>query len=467
MRSLLPLLVSLLLATGCGKEEVQEPVAVPAAPATPRNLVLITFDTTRADHLESYGYAAETSPNFTRLALQGTVFENAMSQAAVTPVAHASLFTGLDPYHHGLRVLHGLVGNQLPETHVTLAEIWGQQGGQSAAFVSAYPVTGAFGLEQGFEIFDANFPQADGEGVVGSGGTINTGLAQRRADETTDAALAWLRERPAEAPPFLLWVHYFDPHDPFLLPPPEFLEMFPPTEPGRPAELMAIYDAEIRFMDLQMGRLLQELILLGQWDQTAVAVVADHGEGLGDHDWWSHGILYQEQLRIPLLLRIPGVAEGSRVAPVVRGIDLMPTLLEATGILSSQWPSMDGKSLLGLMRGEEEPAPRLAYADSVNQLTYGRLDDPARTDPKNDRLYSLFDGTYKLIHHQLEPEKNEFYNLLEDPGELTNLASTGQERMAEMAALLAGLEAFSEIDHRDSPTSAEHREQLRALGYVE
>ncbi|MEE2750579.1 MAG: sulfatase-like hydrolase/transferase, partial [Myxococcota bacterium] len=209
-----------LIAIGCTTLacETPEPADAPEPPAssTTKHIVLITLDTTRADHLGAYGYEKPTSPNLDILAQQGVVFDMAISQAAVTPVAHASILTGLEPYHHGLRVLHGLEGNALHDSQVTLAEVWASHGGESAAFVSAYPVTEAFGLHQGFDVFDAKFPQADGTGLVTESGTVNTGLSQRRADATTDAALAWLDTRTNPEQPLFLWLHYFDPHDPFV-----------------------------------------------------------------------------------------------------------------------------------------------------------------------------------------------------------------------------------------------------------
>ncbi len=150
-----------------------------------KNVLLITLDTTRVDRLGCFGHSSPTSPNLDALARQSVLFELAISQAAVTPVAHASILTGLDPHHHGLRVLHGLVENTLPPDCVTLAELWRESGGRTAAFVSAYPVTEAFGLEQGFEVFDAHFARADGEGLTAADGTVNAEASQRSSEATT------------------------------------------------------------------------------------------------------------------------------------------------------------------------------------------------------------------------------------------------------------------------------------------
>ena len=283
----------------------------PSAPPPRYNVLLITLDTMRADHLGCYGYEKPTSPRLDALAQESVVFDLAIAQAAVTPVSHASILTGREPYNHGLRVMHGLVANRLEEDQTTLAEVWRQTGAPTVAFVSAFPVSTAFGLEQGFEVFDEDFPNVDGEGLVSARGTVNTGQSQRRADATTEAATNWLRAQADEftgnGDPFLMWVHYFDPHDPQMLPPKEYMqkglnEVFRPPADTRADLLRSVYDTEVSYMDAHVGRLLDTFEELGLRENTIVVVVADHGEGLGDHGWWTHGVLYQEQIRVPLMI---------------------------------------------------------------------------------------------------------------------------------------------------------------------
>jgi arylsulfatase A-like enzyme len=437
-----------------------------------RNVLLITLDTTRADHLGLYGYGKATSPNIDGLAPQATVFDMAIAQAAVTPVSHASILTGLNPYHHGLRVLHGHEANKLASDKTTLAEVWQQAGGETAAFVSAYPVTAGFGFEQGFEHFDADFPNSDGAGLTTPEGWVNTGQSQRRADATTDRAIAWLQQRTDPKKPLLLWVHYFDPHDPALQPPENelsawFRDLFRPVTTGKIDVLRSIYDAEIRYMDSQLGRLLREYMRLGLWDETLVVIVADHGEGLGDHNWWGHGVLYQEQIRVPLIIRVPGLAAGTRVGSLVRSIDLMPTMLAGAGVDAKLWPAMDGVSLLPLMQTGKSETALTAYADAVNLLTYQRPYDAAIEDRRDDKLYCLIDGSSKLIYHQLRPDQSELYDLARDPLEQRNLAATEGATLTGLKGQLIEREALSDIMPGATPTDRERMERLRSLGYIQ
>jgi arylsulfatase A-like enzyme len=316
--------VCLLASAGCQRDP---------QPHQGPNVLLVTLDTTRADRLGCYGCTKPTSANLDRLAERGVLFTRAVAQAAVTPVSHASIFTGQNPYTHGLRVMHGLEENRLRESCVTLAEVLQAAGYRTAAFVSAFPVTQRFGLHQGFETFDADFLHDSPQRIVSPGGIVNTGRNQRGADETTDLALRWLAQTPE---PFLLWLHYFDPHDARLVPPGEFMSRYPTPAGDVKDRLRAVYDIEVGFMDTHIGRVLEQLKQSGRFENTIIVAVADHGEGLGDHDWWTHGILYEEQIRVPLILCGPSVPAGRRNDFVVRTIDILPTILELAGIPRTQ-----------------------------------------------------------------------------------------------------------------------------------
>ena len=467
------------------------------APTPPQwNVVLVTFDTTRADHLGSYGGNPATSPVFDAVASRGTLFLQAQSQAAVTPVARASIFTGLNPYHHGLRTLHGNRHYFLPETVPTLATMLRDEGYETAAFVSAFPCTERFGLEQGFTTFDADFGSAP-EARVGTSGNVSTGLAQRGAARTTEAALAWLARRPRDKP-FFLWVHYFDPHDPLLRPPLErqvtFMDGVPQYEAMDRALtedmqgfvstyagqadimrpwLLSMYDAEISWADAQMGRLLAEIDGQNLMERTLVAVTADHGEGLGDHGWWGHGVIYQEQVHVPLALAGPGVPEKLQVNDRVRHVDLAPTLLHMAS--GARFPGkLDGLSLWPLLerraagmepRGGDRPGP--AYADAVAIMRYGAIFDTGSVEAQQDQVYSWLDGDLKWIRHRLFPDKSELYDLAADPGETENLIPSRPRDAGRLDRALDAEQPMTEELDFSPPDDDEVRRRLRSLGYID
>ena len=430
-----------------------------AAPTPMLNVVLITLDTTRADRLGAYGYDAPTSPRIDALAQAGTLFTNAYTSASVTPVSHASILTGLHPYGHGLRVLHGLDENRLREEAVTLAEVLKHAGYLTAAFVSAFPAGSRFGLSQGFDTFDEDFGQTPPDTIVTAEGTVNTGNNQRRASVTTDLALDWLDSATG---PWFLWIHYFDPHDVRLLPPPEFMAQFPaPTGPV-PDRLLAVYDIEIQYMDRQLGRVLDALETAGRGADTVVALVSDHGQGLGDHGWWTHGVLYEEQIKAPLIVRGPGVPAGRRVNDLVRTIDLMPTLLEMAGV--DPEADMDGTSLMPLLRGDPLGEAVVAYADSVNMLTYGSAS--GFSDDKNEMLFAVIDGRWKYIHHLIREQESELYDLALDPGELENLYASRPEHVERLRQDLAARAFQPDARQGRGQMSHDDLERLRSLGYL-
>jgi len=210
----------------------------PAAPPDAPNVVLVTLDTVRADYLGLYGHSRETSPELDEFARGAFVFEQAIAQSAVTPVSHASILTGLRPYQHGLRSLHGGANFALPDEQQTLAEMLAARGYATAAFVSAFTATRYYGLHQGFESWDQAFAGNDGAGRVSEAGIVNTGDAQRTAVETTRRALKWLQAR--KPGPFFLWLHYFDAHDPDVIAPADVQARFPPATRNRHDLLRAV-----------------------------------------------------------------------------------------------------------------------------------------------------------------------------------------------------------------------------------
>ncbi len=393
------------------------------------NILIVTLDTTRADRLGCYGYDKPTSPNIDRLAGSGTRFDLAIAQAAVTPVSHASILTGLYPFTHGLRVLHGETNYRLEEGEFpTLATILKEKGWKTGAFVSAFPVSEYFGLHHGFNSFDTGIA-----GNIDKQMNVENGRAswevdknQRRADFTTRNAIDWIEKTEGA---FFLWLHYFDPHDKCLLPPKKFTKNHLPKDFEKMSpedQSRALYDIEVQYMDRQLGLLFEYLKKTDRYNNTLIVVTNDHGEGLGDHDWWYHRILYQEQIRMPLIIRYPGGPKGRVVPDLVQSIDIMPTILECVGI---EPPKMDGKSLLKLMHGEKETGKRIAYSDALIRLDDNRPAHADESDIHNDLMYCVIsevsgrEGLWKLIHRRYHTDASELYRIDRDPKETHNVIS--------------------------------------------
>lgn len=392
------------------------------------NVVLLTLDTTRADFLGCYGRAGDPTPNLDALARAGTRFDRAISTASVTPVSHASILTGLDNHEHGVRVLAGMCGFRLKPDVPTLATILQAQGYATAAVHSAFPVSAYYGFDHGFDVFES-FEGALGKSQAGTMSWPLTKL-QRRSDDTTSIVIEELAEL---AQPFFLWVHYWDPHDDVLVPPADRIPAsVPRAADGRPLPSRELYGAEVSYLDSQIGRLFDDLKAAGEWEHTLVVVVADHGEGLGDHDWQFHRILYQEQIRVPLLVRVPGLASTPSVPATVRTTDIAPTVLDYLGVSAPR--AMSGRSLRTLLEGRDD-APRTAFADQVNgyDLNAAMIDKR----PFDDFLYAVIDDGWKLVWRPLHPEKSELFHLDEDPGESRNRLAGEPAQVLRLQKLLA------------------------------
>jgi arylsulfatase A-like enzyme len=428
-----------LAALGCARE------------SSPPNLVLISLDTTRADHLSVYGYPRETTPNLERLADGGVRFALAYAPAPTTGPSHATLFTGLHPITH--RVVKN--GRVLMSAHATLAERLLAHGWTTAGFVSSYVLDARFGWDQGFEHWDDDFDLATATTMVPSG--TGAEVFDRTADATTRRALAWLEQGRDPSRPFFLFVHYMDPHEPWLAPP-EFLQRF--RTPDLPMDgisgLVARYDAEIAFTDHQIGELLAALDRLGLARNTIVAVSADHGEGLMQHGELNHGTqLYEEQVRVPLLMRWPrGLPAGRVVDGPVSLIDVTPTLLALAGVAPEPGDALQGRSLVPVMRGDQA-------IDPAQPLFLFR---PDNTEIPGEQ-YAVREGDWKLV---IGPgEGRELFDLARDPREREDRAAAQPERAAEMEERIrAWLREHGRPDVQPEQVSPEDLERLRALGYV-
>src|SRR4051812_41469302 len=395
--------------------------------ARPPNLLLITIDTLRADHVGAYGATTGATPAIDALARGGARFDQVQTAVPLTGPAHATILTGQYPPTHGVR---GNVNFTLGSTYPTLATRLQRRGYATAAFVGAYPVAAAFGFNQGFDTFDEEFHES----------TPEDNGAERRANEVADRALRWLSAR--SSGPFFAWLHLYDPHAPYD-PPAPYRDRFA----GRP------YDGEIAFADAQIGRVLDALRASGRDRDTIVMVLADHGEGLGDHHELTHAVLtYQSTMRVPWIVAGPGIPSGGEVRARVATIDVVPTALGLLGLDADR--ALLGRDLRPLMNGRP-----LASDPFYQESLFGRLNCHWAA------LRGWVQDDWKLITGA-EPE---LYNLADDPTERRNLASSDPARLRRMTDdLQRGLQRLAPGGDRAQPraVSADQEERLRSLGYT-
>jgi len=394
------------------------------------NVLMITMDTTRADHLGCYGHPGVETPVIDGLARNGFLFANAFTSSPSTLPGHATIHTGLYPYRHGARA-NGTY--RLTGEHTTLAEILKADRYTTGAFVSAYVLDSRFGLDQGFDVYDDDLSQ----GVKYSDHMFR----ERPAQYASAAALSWLET--LDDRKFFAWVHYFDPHAPY----------FPP-EPFRSTYATRPYDGEIAYMDREIGALLSGLAAMGRLDDTLIVVASDHGEGLGEHGEETHSLLlYDATLHTPLVIRPPAGRSGPRGTVIDRQVsnaDIVPTILDLLGIESDV--SFDGVSLAAPPQAHDESI----YAETISTLVLHGWSP----------LFAVRRQDLKYIH----APRPELYDLAEDPHEIENLFEKRPEPAATLSRVLNqhigddlfGARALAQQVRMDAETAR----NLAALGYV-
>jgi len=391
-------------------------LGAPAAPSRP-SVLIVTVDTLRPDAL---GWVAgrNATPALDRLAREGFRFRAAVSPAPITLAAHGSLMTGLVPRRHGMRDN----GQVLPEAVTTLAEVLRKQGYDTAAFVSGFPLVRCFGLDRGFRRYDDRLPDGPAD------------RRERRAEATTAAAAAWIA---SAREPWLLWVHYYDPHDPYE----------PPAAFRRPGPRGA-YDGEVAYTDEAFGSLRRSVE--GRLQGRLLTVfAADHGESLGEHGESTHGFfVYESTVAVPLVFSFPGRVVAAESSAPARLVDVAPTILDLAGLPGL--PGVDGISLAPLLAGRSQPLPPATLETIRPWASYGW-----------SPLRAVRDGDWKLI---VAP-RPELYDLARDPGERSDRTALERGRVEKMTAMLARSDSLPAGSARPS-VDPEVAERLRALGYV-
>ncbi len=400
----------------------------PAVGSAPTNVVLISIDTLRADHLGCYGHPAQVTPRIDQLAAEGVLFTQCTAAAPLTLPSHATMLTGTQPYVHGARDNGHF---HLHADNVTLPEVLGRAGFATLAEVAAYVLNHEYGLGQGFDVYH---DVTVGEGVIG--------IAERRGDEVCESAIRLLDAHRDER--FFLFVHMYDPHFPYQA----------------PEEVAAAIDdpylAEIAFVDRQVGRLLDALAARSLDRDTLVILVADHGESLGAHGERTHGVhVYDATMAVPMIWRYPGrLPAGRRVPGQVRLADLAPTVLDLLAL--PPLADAEGVSLVPLLEGRVDDDGRLAYSESM--MPYHNWGYAA---PRAVRQ-----AGWKYVH----AGSPQLFDLRSDPEELRNLAAAEPDRAAALRAALEDLitEAPQVVTRTAATREASAAEiaRLQSLGYL-
>ncbi|MCL6584661.1 MAG: tetratricopeptide repeat protein [bacterium] len=419
---------------------LSEAAAQGAGEKSKYNLLLITIDTLRADHLGCYGYQNVKTPAIDALASEGILFTHALTPVPITLPSHVSIMTGLYPIQHGIQNNGNFL---LPDSALTLAEVMKSQGYLTGACVGAFVLNSMFGLSQGFDEYNDSLPRKKRS----SASPLDS---ERRAEEVTQSALRWLEK--SHSQPFFLWVHYFDPHALY----------FPPS-PFREQYKHHLYDGEIAYTDKCIGDLFNGLKRMGVWDKTVVILTADHGEGLGEHGEATHTIfIYETTLRVPLIIKAPSglvpvskTIKHKKISPMVTTLDIFPTIMDLfsiqpEGVSLSHLP---GKSLLPLISGKCQTLHQEIFCETLYpELNFG---------------WSRIEGIRTEDWKYIQAPKSELYHLAEDSAEDRNLLSTKPDLANEWEKKLSLLKEKlqKEKQHPKLIQDETALRRLESLGY--
>ncbi len=458
----------------CCRSQSPSPPPLPAGPRP--NVLLISIDSLRADRLRCYGHSRDTSPHIDALAAAGVRFERTMAVAPWTLPSHVSLLTGLHPREHDVNKSTSTLSPELP----LLPTAFKQAGYRTGGIVSGPFMGRVFGFARGFDYYDDEIARMDEKRSH-----LEFATSQRLADK----AIEWLRRyatasRPdrTETRPFFLFLHLWDVHYDYK-PPPPYDRMFDPDYRGRAngvfrpwrsifegappgadrdvEHVRALYDGEVRYTDEHLGRVLDALNEMGVADSTIVCVTADHGDEFYEHGQGGHQrTLFDEVLRVPWIIRGPGVG-GPRVATTpVSNIDIMPTLMELAGIPPPS-EQLSGRSWAATVRGETaEATARPCFGETHYHWT-------APATHTEGRLVSVELDGWKLIRRLDEPRFERLYDLRVDPGEQRDVAAANHDRAASLRKLLDEHDAKGPRYRAGDMSDPKTRSRLEELGYLQ
>jgi type IV pilus biogenesis/stability protein PilW len=395
------------------------------------NLLLITIDTLRADHLGCYGYMPAKTPNIDKMASKGVLFSQAITPVPITLPSHASIMTGLYPIQHGVRNNGNFF---LSHDAMTLAEIMKEYGYQTGACVGSFVLDSIFGMDQGFDYYDDNFNPGKKR--------INTLYNERKAEDVNKVAIQWLEKQKDNR--FFLWLHYYDPHSPYF---PPFPYVFDYRD--------RLYDGEIAYVDNCIGKLFKHMKEMGLMDKTVIILTADHGEGLGDHNELTHAVfIYDSTLWVPLIINAPALPEkGKTFSAMVSIMDIMPTVIDFFDFRSIK--GLAGKSLIPLIYGKVDVTHNRLLCESLcPELNFG---------------WSKLKGIRTPEWKYIQAPVSELYQLSKDEGEEKNILQQDSDDHSRWKSELENLkqEYPPAIEVSQSTKMDPEREQrLRSLGYV-
>jgi arylsulfatase A-like enzyme/tetratricopeptide (TPR) repeat protein len=416
--------------SAAGGAKTPAPKSPPPGAAKP-NVILITIDTLRADHVGCYGAQNVKTPTLDSLARDGVVFERAMAQVPLTWPSHTVILTGTYPFQNGAQ---DFTRPSLNPQVRSVAQAFQKAGFATGAVVSSFVLDRSWRLDRGFDSYDDKLSSAKLQK------TDSGGMVARRAAESVPRAIAWLKKRPQEQP-FFLWLHLYDPHRPYE-----------PPEPYRTEYKGRLYDGEIAYADHELGALISWLKENHLYDSALIVLLSDHGESLGEHAETEHGFfLYNATVHVPLIVKPPagsGIAPGRR-SEVVETAAVAPTLLQLAGVEDAMQKAFQAPPLLSANSGKDPAYSETTYPFSL----FG---------------WSPLHGLQNERYHFIEAPKPELYDLASDPGETRNIAD---EKPAVVGVLreklqkLLGRTPFQEPAGGTSNLSPEGQDKLRALGY--